>query len=297
VLGLLAADASLAGGVELDSDAARDAIGTLADELGLDVTGCAEGIRRVAGAEMIRALRVVTVQRGIDPRRFALLPFGGAGPLHATQIADELGIETILCPRASGVLSAVGLAVSARRRDVQQSVLLAGDELTTAAVATAAAELGERARTALGEDQAELSATYELRYKGQAFELAVSASTEPEPQQLREAFETQHDDRYGYSDPAQTLELVTIRVTATVPGADVTLAPSGDDADVDRGTRQATIGGEKVELEVLRGAPPQGTRIKGPAAIDLPESTLIVPAEWSGEVDETGTIHLHRADK
>jgi N-methylhydantoinase A/oxoprolinase/acetone carboxylase beta subunit len=86
-------------------------------------------------------------------------------------------------------------------------------------------------------------------------------------------------------------------VTATVPGADVTLAPSGDDADVDRGTRQAAIGGEKVELEVLRGAPPQGTQIKGPAAIDLPESTLIVPAEWSGEVDETGTIHLHRADK
>jgi N-methylhydantoinase A len=294
VLGLLAADAPLAGGVELDLDAARDAISTLADELGLDVLECAEGIRRVSGAEMIRALRVVTVQRGIDPRQFALLPFGGAGPLHATQIADELGIETIVCPRASGVLSAVGLAVSARRRDVQQSVLLAGDELTATAVATAVVELGERARSALGEDQAELSATYELRYKGQAFELAVSASTEPEPQQLREAFEAQHDDRYGYSDPEQTLELVTIRVTATVPGADVTLAPSGDDADVDRGTREATIGREQVELEVLRGAPPQGTQIMGPAAIDLPESTLIVPAEWSGEVDDTGTIHLKK---
>ena len=113
VLGLLASDAPLAGGVELDIDAARDAVGKLADELGLDLLDCADGIRRVAGAEMIRALRVVTVQRGIDPRRFALLPFGGAGPLHATQIADELGIETIVCPRASGVLAAVGLVVSA----------------------------------------------------------------------------------------------------------------------------------------------------------------------------------------
>jgi N-methylhydantoinase A len=291
-LGLLAADAPLAGGVELDLDAARDAIGRLADELGLDLLDCAEGIRRVAGAEMIRALRVVTVQRGIDPRRFALLPFGGAGPLHATQIADELGIETIVCPRASGVLSAVGLAVSARRRDVQQSVLLAGDELTADAVATAVAELGKRARNALGEDQAELSATYELRYKGQAFELAVSASTEPEPQQLREAFESQHENRYGYSDPEQTLELVTIRVTATVPGADVTLAPGSDHSN--RTTREATIGGKQVALEVLRGAPPQHTQINGPAAIDLPESTLIVPAEWSGEVDDTGTIHLTR---
>jgi N-methylhydantoinase A len=294
VLGLLASDAPLAGGVELDLDAARDAVGALADELGLDLLDCAEGIRRVAGAEMIRALRVVTVQRGIDPRQFALLPFGGAGPLHAAQIADELGIETIVCPRASGVLAAVGLVVSARRRDVQQSVLLAGDELTAEAVATAVAELGDRAQSALGEDQAELSATYELRYRGQAFELAVSASTEPEPEQLREAFEAQHEDRYGYSDSEQTLELVTIRVTATVPGADVTLAPDSEDADVERSTREATIGGEQVELEVLRGSPPPGTEIKGPAAIDLPESTLIVPAEWSGKVDDTGTIHLDR---
>jgi N-methylhydantoinase A len=192
------------------------------------------------------------------------------------------------------VLAAVGLVVSARRRDVQQSVLLAGEALTADAVAQAVAELGERARRALGEGDAELSATYELRYRGQAFELAVSASTEPEPEQLREAFEAQHEDRYGYSDSEQTLELVTIRVTATLPGADVTLAASGDEADVDRSTRKATIGGEQVELDVLRGSPLPGTQIAGPAAIDLPESTLIVPADWSGEVDDTGTIHLHR---
>ena len=137
VLGLLSADAPLAGGVELDVDAAKRAIGTLADGLGLGLEECAEGIRRVAGAEMVRALRVVTVQRGIDPRRYALLPFGGAGPLHATQIAEELGIETIVCPRASGVLAALGLVVSPRRRDVQRTLLLAGDELTADAVAEA----------------------------------------------------------------------------------------------------------------------------------------------------------------
>jgi N-methylhydantoinase A len=294
VLGLLGSDAPLAGGVELDLEAAQTAVGALADELGLDLLDCAEGIRRVAGAEMIRALRVVTVQRGIDPRRFALLPFGGAGPLHATQIADELGIETIVCPRASGVLSAVGLVVSARRRDVQQSVLLAGDDLTAGAISHAVAELGERARDALGDADAELSVTYELRYRGQAFELAVSASTEPDPEDLRGAFEAQHEDRYGYRDPEQTLELVTIRVTATIPGPDVTLAPDNDPADVDRDTRTATIAGEQVELEVLHGSPPPGTSIEGPAAIDLPESTLIVPAGWSGEVDDTGTIHVRR---
>src|SRR6202012_2635950 len=103
----------------------------------------AEGIIRVANAEMVRALRVVTVERGVDPRRYALLAFGGAGPLHAAAIAAELGITQIACPRASGVLAALGLVVSPRRRDVQRSVFLRDDELTTGAVAEVVAELGE----------------------------------------------------------------------------------------------------------------------------------------------------------
>jgi N-methylhydantoinase A len=295
VLGLLASDAPLAGGVELDLEAAQRAVAKLADELGLSRDECAQGIRRVAGAEMVRALRVVTVERGIDPRGFALLPFGGAGPLHAAQIADELGIGKIVCPRASGVLAAVGLAVSPRRRDVQRTVLLSGDELTADAIAGAVSELGEQARRALREDEAQVSATYELRYRGQAFELAIGGANEPQPAELREAFEAEHADRYGYSDSEQTLELVTIRVTATVPGADITLAPERDGAEVRRGSRRARIDGEAQELDVLQGAPPPGTEIAGPAAVDLPESTLVVPAQWSGEVDETGTIHLRRA--
>ena len=107
-------------------------------ELGLsDARACAEGIVRVANTEMVRALRVVTVERGIDPRRFALLAFGGAGPLHAAAIADELGITRIVVPRAAGVLSALGLAAAERRRDRAHSVLLRGDELTDAALADA----------------------------------------------------------------------------------------------------------------------------------------------------------------
>ena len=125
-----AIDAPLAGGVALDRERRSAAVGALAGELGLEPMACAEGILRVANAEMVRALRVVTVERGIDPRRYALLAFGGAGPLHAAAIADELGIGTIVCPRASGVLAALGLVVSPRRRDAQRSVLLSGEELT-----------------------------------------------------------------------------------------------------------------------------------------------------------------------
>jgi N-methylhydantoinase A len=253
---------------------------------------CAEGIVAVSNSEMIRALRVVTVQRGIDPRRYALLAFGGAGPLHAAAIARELGITRIVCPRASGVLSALGLVVSPRRRDVQRSVLLTGDELTAQAIADVVALLGEQAAGELGETPAELRATYELRYRGQAFELPVAGSLTPSPAELRTGFEALHEERYGYSDPEQQLELVTVRVSATVPGADVALSGPEAADGVFAEQRRATLDGTQVELDVLRGAPPAGTQIAGPAVVELAESTLLVRPGWTARADPQGTIHL-----
>jgi N-methylhydantoinase A len=293
VLGYLSTDAPLAGGVALDREAAERAIAELATALDLEPEACAEGIIRVANAEMVRALRVVTVQRGIDPRRYALLAFGGAGPLHAAAIADELGIDEIVCPRASGVLAALGLVVSPRRRDVQRSVFLSRDELTADAVSSLVSELGDQARGELGEPDAELRAVYELRYRGQAFELAVAESLTPSADALREGFEALHEERYGYRDADQELELVTLRVSATVPGPEVTLSHEGA-AELERGRRQATLGGEAVDLCVLRGTPAPGTELGGPAVVELPESTLLVPGGWSGTVDDTGTLHVRR---
>ena len=228
----------------------------LAAELDLEAQACAEGIVKVANAEMVRALRVVTVEHGIDPRRYALLAFGGAGPLHAAEIADELGIGTVLCPRASGVLCALGLVVSPRRRDAQRTVLLAADDPSIEQVA---AELGERARAALSEPEAELEATYELRYRGQSFELPVRADLG----RLREAFEAAHEERYGYRDPDAEVELVTVRVTATAAADELAL--------------------EAAEPSSLEGP-----------VIELPESTVYVPEGWSAEADGNGTIRLER---
>jgi N-methylhydantoinase A len=292
LLGYLSTDAPLAGGVALDRDASERAIAALAASLDLDPRECAAGIIRVANAEMVRALRVVTVQRGVDPRRYALLAFGGAGPLHAAAIADELGIEVIVCPRASGVLAALGLVVSPRRRDAQRSVFLSGDALTADAVAGLVSELGEQARAELGGEQAKLRAVYELRYRGQAFELAVEGPLTPSPGELRESFESRHEERYGYRDAEQELELVTLRVSATEPGAEVSLEEAG--AELERGRRRAIVDGEELELEVLRGAPGPRTEIAAPAVVELPESTLLVPPGWTGTVDETGTIHVRR---
>ncbi len=296
VLGYLAPDSPLAGGVELDADAAANAIGGLAEQLDLEPLECAEGIIRVANAEMVRALRVVTVQRGIDPRGYALLAFGGAGPLHAAAIASELGIERIVCPRASGVLAALGLVVSPRRRDVQRSVLWSGEALSAEAIAETVKELAGRAREALSASDADISVVYELRYRGQAFELAIGGGPDSTPDELRASFEDQHEERYGYRDSEQELELVTIRVSAMIPGAEVKLGDAAQQEGDGPGSsrRRATVGGEQLEMSVFGGPPAPGTEIAAPAIVELAESTLLVPPGWGGEVDETGTIQLRR---
>jgi N-methylhydantoinase A len=179
VLGRLLADTPLAGAVALDRSAAERVITELAGELGLDSIACAEGIVRVAETEMLRALTVMTVARGIDPRRFALMPFGGAGPLHAAAMAGELGIERVLCPRACGVLSALGLAAAAPRRDASSTVMLSGRTLTTESLAEALERLIERAAAELDEPPVRIEVRYELRYKGQSFELTVDDVIDP----------------------------------------------------------------------------------------------------------------------
>ncbi|ADB50283.1 hydantoinase/oxoprolinase family protein [Conexibacter woesei] len=295
LLGYLPPDAPLAGDVALDLAAAERAVGGLAHELGIDPLACAEGIVRVANAEMTRALRVVTVERGIDPRDHALVAFGGAGPLHAVAIAEELGIDHVIAPRASGVLAALGLVVAPRRRDAQRSVLRSGAELSAEAVARDVAELAAAARGALGAPAAEVAATYALRYRGQAFELAVDGPPAPAVALLREAFERAHEERYGYRDAEQEVELVTIRVRAIVPSeAAAELPAPAVGAPPVPARRRARLDGREQELTVWRGALEPELAVTGPAVCELPESTLLVPAGWAGTVTASGAVELRR---
>ena len=181
--------ARLAGGLELDREAAERAFE------GIDP---AEAIE-IVNAEMLRALRLVSVERGHDPRELALVAFGGAGPLHACALAEELGIETVLVPEAAGVLSALGLAVADQRRDSVRSYVCPLEEA------------GELPR----EGEAE------LRYSGQSFELAV-----PLQPGLAEAFHRAHEVRYGYADRDREIELVAVRTADVRPGPSLTLPPA-----------------------------------------------------------------------
>jgi N-methylhydantoinase A len=276
LLGHLPADAPLAHGLLLDRDAAERAIAGLARELGLETMRCAEGIVRVAEAEMARALRVMSVERGVDPRRLVLLPFGGAGPLHAAALAEALSIERILCPRSSGVLSALGLAAAAPRRDAARTVMLRGEELSAERLAREREALLAQARAALGGPCARVRVRHELRYRGQSFELPVDEELGPEgscegrarggldPDALRGEFARVHEQRYGYRDDAE-VELVTLRACAWGPAPELRLQGAG-----------------------------AHERIEGPAVHPLPEATLYVPAGWAGEVDEWGTVRLRR---
>jgi len=270
VLGYLDPAIPLAGGVALDAAAAERAVEQLARSLELSLHDCAEGIRRVACAEMAGALRVVTVDRGVDPRDYALLAFGGAGGLHATDIADELGISRVLVPSQCGVLAALGLVIAPQRRDAQRSVFLVGAELTARRIAEAIDEPASRVRHSLHDPPAELRATYELRYTGQSFEIPVEAGLTPTPAELRAAFESEHQARYGYHDPEQEIELVTIRVSAFGEAPTVALQP-------------------------VPGLPQPGVTVSGPTVLRLPESTVLIPAGWRGSLAGGGALMLERS--
>src|SRR5947207_7908239 len=179
----------LAGDVELDAEAAARAFE------GIDPSEALE----VVNAEMLRALRVVSVERGHDPRDFALVAFGGAGPLHACALAGELGISTVLVPAEAGVLSALGLAVGDERCDRVRSYVCPLED---------AGELPEAGEA-------------DLRYRGQSFELTVPLSPD-----LAAAFHRAHEERYGYADPSRGIELVAVRTADVSPGPDLQLLPA-----------------------------------------------------------------------
>ena len=287
VLGYLDRGSTLAGGIELDADAAATALERLGAALGLDELQTAEGIVRVANQEMVRALRVVTVERGVDPRGFALMPFGGAGPMHAAALAEELGISRILCPRASGVLSALGLIASERRRDTARTVMLSGKDLAGGRIAEVVAEL--RQAIGSGFDDAEAEGEYDLRYRGQAFELTVPGPSAPDPAELVEAFEAEHERRYGYRGEAGDVELVNVRLALVGPAP--TIAPAAAaEGQIERSRRRSRFGGKWLDAEVLCGEPAAGLEVAGPSVLELPEATLVLPPGWRATVDQHGTI-------
>ena len=266
----------------------------------MDMLACAEGIVRVAEAEMLGALRLMTVERGIDPRGFALMPFGGAGPLHAAAMARRAG------HRAHPLPARLGRALRARprRRRSPPRRLAHGHAPRRLAHRRAPAPrerdaLIAEACAALAVAPSRVRVRHELRYRGQSFELSVEESESVDPDVLREAFARAHELRYGYRDDSAEIELVNIRVSVWGP------APSSPAVQPLRPPPPLARAGEPRRDRLRRATRSRRSRssaaslppepaLRGPALCALPEATLLVPPGWSGTVDAYGTCHLER---
>ena len=302
------------GAMTLDVAAAEAALADLGARLGgLSVQEAALGVAQVANARMERALRRVSVERGHDPRGFTLLPFGGAGPLHACDLADALGIPRILLPPSPGVLSALGLLIAEVVHESSQALLIEAESLAAhpAPLQERMAALEERVKTVLaaeGVSAPALEASLDIRYRGQSYELTVPlALTSLAPpataavRQAVDAFHAAHAARYGYAMRTETVEIVTVRLRGTGPGAELHLPqePLGppDPGAARVGTKpvwfRSAGADESACYDRVRLRP--GHRFDGPAIVFQFDTTTVVAPGWSARVDERHNLLLARA--
>ena len=297
-LGRLDAGRFLGGEKTLDEAAARAALEPLARALGESLEAAALGVIRVANAHMERALRRVSTARGTDPRPFVLLPFGGAGPLHAAELAQLMGIERVLVPRFPGVLSALGMLVADETRDASRALLSSWDELSGEQIETLIAEMN----AAFGLT-GELEAGIEARYRGQSYELAVPLDLPVSAQSLaraKAAFHQLHRARYGLSDEARAVEAVTLRLRVR------RAAKLPDDRPQTETSHGARPFGSKT-VWFAHGARPTalferdelrpGARFDGPGLVFQFDTTIVVPPDWSARVDGWENLWLEQPRK
>ncbi|MGM0446989.1 MAG: hydantoinase/oxoprolinase family protein [Methanobacteriota archaeon] len=298
VLGYVGADTDLGGDLSLDAAAARDALADLADEAGMDgpVTA-ALGVHRVANADMTRAIRSVTVERGHDPREFGLVAFGGAGPMHAVSIADGLDIGRVVVPHASGVLSAYGLLAADETRDAVRTRQGPLGEVDPEAVDALYGELADDLLDEVSDpDAARVEYAADCRYAGQSFELTVDVERPFDPAAVGERFAAVHGSAYGYRAD-EPIDLVNCRATATVSRSAPAVGAVGGEADEPRTTREAVFPDGSHETHVYdRDRFPADEPVKGPVVIEGAESTVVVPPAWRVRLRDDGALVAEVSD-
>ena len=294
ILGRLRADAFLGGAMALDIAASRAVMQPIADQLGVSIEEAALGVIRVANEHMTRALRVMSVERGLDPHLFTLVSFGGAGGLHVCDLADALGMQRALVPANSGVLSALGMVISPPSRTLSHTVSRLLQSVSPQELADKFAQLtavGRNELIAEGADAATLQCRCEvdLMYRGQSFPLTLPwvdhAQTEAE-------FHAHHERRYGHRMP-QSVELVSIRVNIRTPAR--SLAGSASTSSEKQSVGTATLFGISAPVTMLsRDQLTPGQIIAGPALITEVVATTYVAPNWSARVDAAGHLQLER---
>ena len=300
VLGRLDPDFFLGGAMALDLAGARAAMETrIGGKLALGTEAAAEGVLRVTNAQLAAAVRLSLFEKGLDPRDFALLSFGGAGGLHATEVADELGITEVVFPREPGTLSAYGILFSDLVQDLARSRLYRDDQAE--AVAEAVEDLRAEADARLAEDgvapaQRAVEISADLRYRGQAFELLVPWPEAPALPPLLARFHATHRARFSYAAEGDPVEIVTLRAAA-IGRLDKPEEASATPADAATapGSRQVWQGGAATSWPVWRRERLRlADVIEGPAIIEEAFATHVIAAGWRAALDPEGAIIARR---
>lgn len=311
VLGYLHPDAPLGGKLRIDVDAARTAVRMhLADPAGLSVEEAAAGVLRVLQANLVRAVRVISVERGSDPRDFTLMPFGGAGGLHAARLARDLGMRRILVPPAPGVLAAYGALAADLRADFSATCLVDASPSELEVLRQVREQLTERvgawlAREGVRDGEADHAWALEMRYARQNYQLSVEVPAELNEDVLADAvrrFHLTHEDRYGYASPGEAVRIATVRLAA-VARAPHPSPPCTD--GVARGRSVRRVGQRQVYEEDTGGFAAcdiydrtdfeAGTRIEGPAIVVQTDSTTVLLRGQHLTVDGVGNLCIEES--
>ncbi len=292
--------------LSLDEAAARQALRKLGDAIGLSSEAAALGVIQIANATMERALRRVSIELGYDPRQFTLMPFGGAGPLHACDLAESLNIQQILIPPMPGVLSAYGMLVADIVNDASQSILTTAQTLLSdlSPLQNAFTALAERVQSifaAEGVTDPRLTAALDVRYQGQSYELTVPLRLSISPENLAQAitdFHQSHQQHYGYAMPEEEAEIVTLRVRGSRSGARPALPvtelgpPDPSPAFLKKKpvwfSHDGALETSCYQRRLLR----PGNQLLGPAIIFQFDTTLVVAPKWQARVDGFSNIWL-----
>jgi N-methylhydantoinase A len=306
LLGRLLPDRFLGGRIALDRDRVVGLMQALAGQINTDAHQTALGINRVVNANMERAIRKISLERGYDPRLFTLVPFGGAGPMHACELAQELGIPRILVPSNPGILSALGVAIADIVKDYSRTVMLRGADLDRSRIDEEFQGMEGQARTEMageGLDVDKMAARrfLDVRYVGQSFELTVDYPSRPTKTDLAKVigdnFYKAHLRRFGYADRAEPVEVVNLRLKLEVAMEKPSVQPQSTGA---ADSAHALIGEAEVVFQEGALASPLyqrdqltcGNTVSGPALIIQMDSTTVLTPGWGGVVDPFGNLLL-----
>lgn len=300
LLGWFSPEGLLGGRMRLSYEAAARAVDAVAGPLGLDRVAASAGIVEIVNAQMARALRIVSLERGYDPREMVMVAFGGAGPMHAAALADDLGVPEVVVPRHPGLFSAVGLLAADLRADRVESVMRPLEAVEPGWLAERFRRLDADAQAAVrdgdGRRQIVVQRGLDLRYVGQSYELTVPAGADLA--QAAEAFRARHADIYGYAPAREPIEVVSARVTAfgIMPPLPLWEGPQAPPRRAAPRRRRAHVGGRWAEVPVWsRDQLPSGQEVPGPAIVEEDDATTVVPPGWRVAAAAAGTLRLWRA--